>query len=49
MRVACSPKSCSEAKKYLKIVQVAKKVPGRICLTLRAEGTFSRYELACEK
>ena len=34
LRVAYSPKSCSESKKQLKIVQVAKKLPGRISLGL---------------
>ena len=34
LRVAHSPKSFSESKKYLKIVQVAKKLPIRICLGL---------------
>ena len=34
LRVAHSPKSCSESKKQLKIVQVAKKLPSRICLGL---------------
>ena len=34
LRVAHSPKSCSESKKQLKIVQVAKKLPSRISLGL---------------
>ena len=41
--VAHSPKSCSESKKQLKIVQVANKLPSRICLGLElnlAEALF---------
>ena len=43
LRVAYSPKSCSESKKQLKIVQVAKKVPSRICLGLELNLTETLF------
>ena len=43
LRVAYSPQSCSESKKWLKIVQVAKNVPSRICIGLELNLTETLF------